>query len=91
MNEFGNSKLFELYFIFYATAMVLPRHFRHRGSTGALPADDLADYMQVLVHTLWTGKCTTTYLHKLSRIPFYKANSYSLLTFNHDHFWHLLM
>ena len=45
----------------------------------------------VLVHTLWTGTRTTTYLHKLSRIPFYKANSYSLLTFNHDHFWRLLM
>ena len=44
LNEFGNSKLFELYILdfFTATAVVLPS-FRHRGSTMALPADDLAD------------------------------------------------
>ena len=48
LNEFGNSKLFELYLIFYChhhgtttATEVVKFYFRHRGSTAALPADDL--------------------------------------------------
>ena len=50
LNEFGNSKLFDLYLIFYChccgTTMdteVVEFYFSHHGSTAALPADDLAD------------------------------------------------
>ena len=49
LNEFGNSKLFELYLIFYChhhgtnTATEVVFYFCHHGSTAALPADDLVD------------------------------------------------
>ena len=55
LNEFVNSKLFELYLIFYChchgttTAMeVVKFYFRHHGTTAALPADDLAEYICTL-------------------------------------------